>query len=359
MLQNGLGDLIKREVQGATRFIDLFTGSAAISTHVAVHYEVPVNAYDLQNFSAVLAGAIVTRECKLNPNKLWTKWYGQAKDIRKTIRPPSALAITRDIVKEHRSWCAGRPWFLTRAYGGYYFSALQATWLDSLRQTLPGEEPGRTVALAALIWAASKCAAAPGHTAQPFQPTRTARPFLLDAWNKKVVSYCQSALSMICEQHARTKGFARVADANEVTGELNEGDLVFIDPPYSGVHYSRFYHVLETIARGQCGEVSGTGRYPPANERPRSKYSIQSESSAALADLLRSISSRGAKAIITFPQRPCSNGLSGTVVTQLANAYFKTEKHWVSSKFSTLGGNNNHRNARSSTRELILVLHKP
>jgi hypothetical protein len=32
------------------------------------------------------------------------------------------------------------------------------------------------------------------------------------------------------------------------------------------------------------------------------------------------------------------------------------EQHWVASKFSTLGGNNDGRDARSATREFILVL---
>ena len=48
----------------------------------------------------------------------------------------------------------------------------EADAIDAFRASLPRSEPSRTIALAALIRAASKCAAAPGHTAQPFQPTR-------------------------------------------------------------------------------------------------------------------------------------------------------------------------------------------
>ena len=49
--------------------------------------------------------------------------------------------------------------------------------------------------------------------------------------------------------HAKQIGASKVADANKAAHQVREGDLVFLDPPYSGVHYSRFYHVLETIAR--------------------------------------------------------------------------------------------------------------
>jgi adenine-specific DNA-methyltransferase len=356
MLRNGLGDLIAREVRGSSRFFDLFAGSAAVSTHVAVKYKLPVSAYDLQTFSTVLVNAVVARESKINAEVLWAKWYARARELRQSVRPPSANILNRTIVKRHRSWSAEQTWLITKAYGGYYFSAIQATWLDALRQTLPEREPGRTAALAALICAASQCAAAPGHTAQPFQPTRTAKPFLVDAWGKRVAEYCQNALSSISEQYAKVRGRAEVADANEAAKLIREGDLIFVDPPYSGVHYSRFYHVLETLARGQCGDVSGAGRYPAPDERPRSKYSLPSESLAALGELFRAIASRGGHAIVTFPQRKCSNGLSGQAIAEVADDHFKIERHWVASKFSTLGGNNNERKARRSTRELILVL---
>jgi adenine-specific DNA-methyltransferase len=356
MLQNGLGDLIAREVQGAGRFVDLFAGSSAVSVHVATKYKIPVAAYDLQTFSVVLARAILGRESKIDGEYLWAEWYRQAKEIRASAHPPSTAKVNKTIVNRHREWCAELDWPFAKSYGGHYFSAVQAVWLDAFRQTLPIREPERSVALASLISTASFCAAAPGHTAQPFQPTRTAKPFLIEAWRKDVVSHCNKELLAICKQYARVLGHAEVGDANHVATSLMRGDLAFIDPPYSGVHYSRFYHVLETLARGECIGVSGTGRYPAAEERPRSKYSLKSESSDAVGGLFKAISCQGAKAIVTFPQRLCSNGLSGKTVADLAKKYFETEQHWVASKFSTLGGNNDHRYARRATRELILVL---
>ncbi|HEY2497373.1 MAG TPA: DNA adenine methylase [Candidatus Angelobacter sp.] len=356
MLQNGLGKLIAQEVQTAARFVDLFSGSGAVSTHVATKYSIPVSAYDLQTFSTVLAKAVVGRDIKIEAERVWQNWYGRAKTKRDEFRPPSAAKINRAVVQVHRSWCAKQDLLLTKSYGGHYFSARQAVWLDSLRLTLPKNELERIVALSALIQAASMCAAAPGHTAQPFQPTRTAKPFLFEAWRKNMIESCKANLFTVAAQHAKIRGISAVADANEIVKSARKGDLFFIDPPYSGVHYSRFYHVLETLARGKCSNVSGIGRYPIPEERPRSKYSLQAESSQALENLFQSISSRGGRAIVTFPLRRCSNGLSGTIVSNLAKKYFETEQFWVSSKFSTLGGNNDHRYARKKTRELILVL---
>jgi len=356
MLQNGLGELIAKEVQGAQRFVDLFAGSGAVATHVATKYSLPVFAYDLQTFSAVLTQAVIGRQNEIDSQLLWAAWYKRAQKLRSSVRPPSAAKVNWSTVTRQRQWSLKQSWPMTRSYGGHYFSALQAVWLDALRLTVPENEAEKSVALAALVCAASKCAAAPGHTAQPFQPTRTAKPFLVDAWSKSIVHNCLSALKAISRQHAKVVGLASVADANDAATSLLKGDLAFIDPPYSGVHYSRFYHVLETLARGQCSAVEGIGRYPASNERPRSKYSLQAESSEALRSLFQSVSLQGGKAIVTFPLRKCSNGLSGQSVTSLARKYFKVDQSWVTSKFSTLGGNNDHRKARRSTRELILLL---
>jgi adenine-specific DNA methylase len=61
MLQNGLGELLKREINGAARFVDLFTGSASVAGHVAKNFDVPVLASDLQSYSVALANAIISR----------------------------------------------------------------------------------------------------------------------------------------------------------------------------------------------------------------------------------------------------------------------------------------------------------
>ena len=354
MLGNGLGTIISRELKGKSRFIDLFTGSAAVATHVATRFSIPVAACDLQTFSVTLAAAVLERDRRVDDSVLFPEWLKKAEQVR--IHPPTLTKVTRSTVTGQREWCSAQGGTITKAYGGFYFSALQAAWLDALRSSLPSHEPERSVALAALIYAASNCAAAPGHTAQPFQPTRTAKPYILESWNKDIVASCQKAFRAVAKQHAQTTGRSVVADANKIAESARAGDLLFIDPPYSGVHYSRFYHVLETLARGHCGEVSGRGRYPAPHERPRSSYSIRTKSHVALEGLLRAISLNRATAIVTFPQRLCSNGLSGGIVINLAKSYFDVEQHWVSSKFSTLGGDNDHRGARQKTRELILVL---
>jgi len=93
-----------------------------------------------------------------------------------------------------------------------------------------------------------------------------------------------------------------------------------------------------------------------------SKYSVSTLSREALDELLERIAKRGAKAIITFPARACSNGLSGKLVREIATEHFRIRQKHIASKFSSLGGTgkkrkgNTHRKARKVTKELILFL---
>lgn len=358
MLQNGLADLLASEVASCQRFFDLFTGSGVVAWHVAERAHKTVIAFDLQMYGVVLARAVIGRKRSIDSENVWTKWLQRATKLRSGFHHiPNAVRITRGTVSDLRAWADEQNDLpITRAYGGHYFSPVQSTWIDALRETLPDSEPEHTVALAALVQAASQTVAAPGHTAQPFQPTRTARKFIDEAWKRSIPERTRAALSILAIHHALRVGRAVVGDANLATNQLKEGDLAFIDPPYSGVHYSRFYHVLEAITRGVSGQVSGVGRYPIPEMRPRSKYSIKSQSTMALDDLLAQISSRGAKAILTFPNHECSNGLSGKLVRNIASKYFNIVKRQVNSNFSTLGGTGDKREARQPTKELMLVL---
>jgi len=118
--------------------------------------------------------------------------------------------------------------------------------------------------------------------------------------------------------------------------------------------------VLESVATGAPGEVSGVGRNPTPEMRPHSRYSIITGAKTAFSELLAKVGSKGAECIVTFPAHECSNGLSGEAVREIAREHFKVKEKLVQSKFSTLGGVNvevgNGRNPRRAAEELILTL---
>ncbi|MBX3407040.1 MAG: DNA adenine methylase [Phycisphaeraceae bacterium] len=365
MLQNGLGKLVRQEAARKSRVVDLFTGSGSVAWFAAQQLEVPVLAVDLQLYASIVAGAVVARTEALSPMAVESEWFGvtRARLERSRVwsearRLDSKSVNTATWAFQAKRLCStvrgsGPMW---RAYGGHYFSPSQAATLDVLFRSLPEEPLVRQTCHAALLIAASQCVASPGHTAQPFSSSRGAAPYLREAWQRNPLRYASLALRDLCRRRANKKGASYVSDATLFARKLKESDLVFVDPPYSGVHYSRFYHVLETLARGKCGPVDGVGRYPAPSERPTSDYSQKSTSMDALESLLETLAGRGCTCIVTFPNQVCSNGLSGESVSDCASEYFRIRERIVETRFSTLGGNNRNRNARQLTSELVLVL---
>lgn len=361
MLLNGLGDLLSATAPRANRFVDLFAGSGAVAIHVARKYDVPVVAFDLQQYSAVLAGAVLERQSELQWQEAWNYWHESAKEIYSRSRPPMVTRVNKKAVNEFRDWSSRRRSLpLTKAYGGHFYSPVQAVWLDAFRAALPEKRPSRTVALAALLHVASRCAASPGHTAQPLQPSPTANEYIAEAWAKDVPFLTKEFFSSLANIYAKRIGITKTADANIAADWVTETDLVFIDPPYSGVQYSRFYHVLESVATGSPGDVSGSGRNPTPEMRPHSQYSVITGARKAFSELLAKLGSKGATCIVTFPSHECSNGLSGEAVRDIAREHFTVKEKLVQSKFSTLGGVDvkvgNGRSARHAAEELLLTL---
>src|ERR1017187_8932267 len=184
MLGNGLGHLLIDRAKEADRFVDLFSGAGAVSWHVAEQAELPVLAVDLQSYSAILAKAIIGRTKALPSELLATEWIEGASELRSNDAlwakacEFAPVSLERNDVMSARGLCGSSNTLITRSYGGHYFSPEQALTADALLATMPTYEPHRSACLATLIWAVARCVAAPGHTAQPFQPTGGALPYL-------------------------------------------------------------------------------------------------------------------------------------------------------------------------------------
>ena len=368
LLAGALSEILGRELIGRTRFVDLFSGSGAVSYYVASRYEIPVVSVDLQMFATTLADSFLSRTQKIDGGAVAKHWcmlarraynksalrvtaeewkMANGKKLRK-CDVMAARAICRKTVGDGPFW---------NAYGGYYLSPLQALHVDSLLKALP--ECNRSECLAALIVEVSKAVASPGHTAQPFQPTKKGLSYIQEAWGKNILEQVYIRLKQIGDIYSKVAGCTFCGDSQAyVDTRLEDGDLVFIDPPYSAVQYSRFYHVLETIARGVKLKVEGRGRYPVITQRPQSKFSNSGTSKDAMEQLLQSLSRKEVSVIITFPQGECSNGLSSAWIKKEAGKHFAVNAISVNNNFSTLGGNKDNRGARKKMTEVILILHK-
>jgi len=358
MLQNGLGKLLIQMANKSNRVFDPFCGSGIVTWYLSENCDRKVIAGDLQEYSIVMANALLMRDRPLTVTEieLLNVWVNSAEEISlSSDYSIVAEPIDQDVLMERvKSGESNDP--ITKAYGGYYFSFNQAQIIDHLLKALPSEPTLENVSLAALIEAASVCVAAPGHTAQPFRPTEKGLLAINEAWKRDPLVYIRRTIANLGQRYSKKIGEAKVSNAIDLLNDLKENDLVFLDPPYSAVQYSRFYHVLETIARKKPVETSGAGRYPPSKERPVSEYSKASTSLKATESILKRISEAGAKAVFTFPAIETSNRLSGKIIEQVSKEYFKVKVCSNSTNFSTLGGNNDTRPARKRTNELYMKI---
>lgn len=361
-LSGALGQTIKRQLVGRERFVDLFSGSAAVSHYVAERFALPVLACDLQEYGRVLSASLIERTEPVSLEWLREHWIRPAeaqlrRDGRYRAWKRFDDATSAPLVHEARAVCetecdGGE--LLLRAYGGHYFSPRQALVLQVLRDGLP--ESRREVALASLIRSASRCAASPGHTAQPFQPTEALLPHIGLAWRRDVLVEVERPTILMGERHALVRGEAIVEDASQLAGALRDSDLVFLDPPYSDVHYSRFYHVLEAVAIGGYSDVYGAGRAPKAELRARSRFSLKSQAQAALVELIEKIVASDSCVILTVPDHDTTNGLSAATIISEFEGRTRVEYVMCPHRHSTLGGSSGGRTGRRSVNEAVVTI---
>lgn len=372
-----LGEILLHHANGSEHIADPFCGSAAVSWFLAENSDKKIIAGDIQSFAVARARSVIERTSVFDPQSMIQRWFALAmctvanvashfpnniKSIEPNLSAPSKI---RSVVLQSRKFCKDvlpvvfqdldGAWPISKAYGGYYYSPLQALVFDALRQTLPKSPSRRKVALAALVEAVSRAAAAPGHTAQPFQPTESSAKYIIEAWSRDPWKLVQDAVREIASRSAISAGTGVIGDFKNTISRLNPGDLVFADPPYSGVHYSRFYHALETIVRGREFEPEGRGRYPSIKDRPSSAFSQKTFARQAANELLESCSEKRSTLVLTFPTGNASNGLKAMDFVALGEPLFsKIHIEEVQTDFSTLGGNKKHRAARQLCGESII-----
>jgi adenine-specific DNA-methyltransferase len=237
---------------------------------------------------------------------------------------------------------------LTWYYGGVYFSYQQALELDALRyacRVLSGPDRDRT-AVAALLGAASDTVSTVGnHFAQPVQPRRsdgalkrswipsvTRRRRLpvfagFEAWLARYAALPHTAFPCTAVQ----------SDFRDTLSALSPAEVgvIYADPPYTRDHYSRFYHVLETIAvDDDPGVAPGLGSAEPARglyreHRHQSPFSIRSQARAAFQELFSHAKRLEAPLVLSYSPmsagtkaRPETRLMSINDLTALASDYF-------------------------------------
>ncbi len=236
---------------------------------------------------------------------------------------------------------------MSRLFGGVYFSYRQSAALDViLANAEAADEPLRNSLKAAALSTASQLVNTVGKQfAQPLRPRHKsgeikgnlAKIVLRDrGWDAfEVYRKWLARYASLSRPAGRVRALRR--DYLEVLQEPNqEFSVLYADPPYTRDHYSRFYHVLETMCLRDNPSVSrvvkngatlvSRGLY--REDRHQSPFCIRSTAPAAFEALFKAARQRDVPLVLSYSPHEADDGthprvVSMSLVVELARAQFK------------------------------------
>lgn len=241
-------------------------------------------------------------------------------------------------------------------FGAGYFSLDQAIQLDALRYAI--DRQPRVISnwlLAAWLSAAGAVLNAPGHTAQYLRPNteaayvRMKRRWSRDLWNE--FDYRLQVLTPLGSAAWRRQNRVTTDDALRLVPALASHRVraLYADPPYTKDHYSRFYHVYETLYRYDFPQATGSGRY--RTDRYSSPFSVKSRVLEAFQALLSNVRDLSVPFVLSYP----ANGLLYTRadLTEVLRTFLPVRRIYeVPGRHSAMGG---HGKATKPVLERIWV----
>lgn len=335
---------------------DLFAGSGCVSYKLSRLS--PVVACDIQHYSKVICDAL------LHPSTLTEEMVktfmsaikGSKSLLRDTFIPlieleeeairNENLELLTDIVEHgslevynlekteskiapiqnqvhemlRKAGLMGKESLISRYYGGVYFSYRQAVQIDVIMDAIRHYPytADKNVLLAALLSTASDIACTVGkHFAQPIKARDSKGKIKKLVYNKAIKDKTVDVAALFEEWLNKYVSLPK----GKYNNTIFQGDYmeclkmlpdnvrtVYADPPYTRDHYSRFYHVLETMALDDVPEIStvkihgsthvSNGIY--RKDRHQSPFCIRSKAPMAFEEMFKIIAASGRNLLLSY-----------------------------------------------------------
>lgn len=273
--------------------------------------------------------------------------------------------------------------FIARHYGGVYFSYEQSIQIDSILSELGNcfENGTASVFRAALLSTASDVVDTVGkHFAQPIRARDSAGSVKPLVYNKAAKDKTLDLFPLFGEWVRKYTSLPKGPNpCKTIQGDFkdclamltDDVQTVYADPPYTRDHYSRFYHVLETIARGDCPDISmvrTNGKEHVSNglyrkDRHQSPFCIKSTAPGAFADLFHAVAIAHRNLLLSYSPYDKTKKTHPRVVTMdqlvsLARSHFKTVEVVSAGKFAHNKLNSSGNLLESSDEAELLIVCK-
>lgn len=385
--KRSLGPVVRDELLAVSdgRVADLFCGMGSVAAGLASQR--PILANDAAKFAACFArarfldyerpkGSEVVR--KLVPlfrdaqSKLRRRYAHRLKAEREALS--GSAANLRDLmdVTPHagnsahvrRSVASARRLnepddyrLATLYFSASYFSIQQAIEIDALRYAIDqfadaeSDTGLRDWLLSTWLSAAGSLVNAPGHTAQFLKPRTTAvaarvvRQWRRSMWEGFIERL--DALDLKGNRGWRQENIVTSQDALDVvrTGLLDKVTAVYADPPYTVDHYSRFYHVYETLYLYDFPKSIGAGRY--RDGRFFTPFSRVGEVERAFRQLVEAIAGLEKPLVMSYPAEGVLSKAGIDLRELLGESYESVREIEIEMRHSTLGASTGERSKRA------------
>lgn len=245
---------------------------------------------------------------------------------------------------------------VSRHFGGVYFSFVQAALLDAILAFAESSADGlRDMLKASALSTASILVNTVGKQfAQPIRPrnksgtvkTNLARVVQRDRLLNTLDTYSVWLRRYAELPRAQGRSFALRSDYQDALNEYGPTfSVLYADPPYTRDHYSRFYHVLETMClrdnptvsrvmkRGKLESSRGLYR----EDRHQSPFCIRSSAPAAFEALFRTARQYDLPVVLSYSPHETGDGTHPRVVS-MSQIFELASAHYSRVDISTIAG---------------------
>lgn len=303
--------------------VDLFSGACAISGGFGGFTKIISN--DIQSYSSAISALYLREIGSLQHIDV----VGLARKIVEVNRPrlPPGLSYpgkceldeflaieerNRDLLNEEFDF----PYHLfTKCYSGTWWSAEQCLWIDAIKESLDTlvrssdiTKNDYDIGLTCLMHAMAYASQGTGHYAQ-YRDAKT------ESSMNDINKYRQASVSALFERKMKSLVEWNRENVVDLGHEIMcedyvdclkkvEPSVVYADPPYAFVHYSRFYHAIETIVKYDYPElqIKGgkivKGRY--REDRHQSPFCIRTKVRQAFIDLFTGVRESNSNLLLSY-----------------------------------------------------------
>lgn len=297
-------------------FCDLFSGTSVVGCSLKDEYNIQIN--DIQTYTSIFANTYLPNINKLiNSTELEKikdrvlfyvdEFYRKYPDLifdYNSIDNYESLA--RIEIQQQSLICnnfeIGFHLFV-KYYSGTYWSYTQCVWIDSIR-AVAEEYKGKSdyyIILSSLIYAMSYTSQSTGHFAQFRDVTESNMHDIMlyrirDIWTYFEKKFLE--ILNVVDVEATNRYTITTLDYLDCLRLIERNTIVYADPPYSSVHYSRFYHAIETLIRYDYPNVKYKGRY--REDRHQSPFGKKTEVKNAFGKLFKGVKNKNSHLILSY-----------------------------------------------------------